>query len=185
MFAHITEPPPKVSEARPELPEALDAVIARAMAKAPDERYATCREMIEAARAALGGAAGRPRGRGPRSPTRSAPPRRAVTSNLPVLATPLVGRDDELAAVSALLEQPAVRLVTLTGLGGTGKTRLALEAATTLRDEFDGDVLRRPRAGPGRRARRLRDRRRARRARGAGPAARGRRSPSASATGRR
>ena len=57
MFAHITEPPPKVTEARPELPEALDAVIARAMAKAPEERYATCREMIEAARAALGGAA--------------------------------------------------------------------------------------------------------------------------------
>ena len=55
MFAHITEPPPKVTDVRPELPEALDAVIARAMAKEPEERFATCREMIEAARAALGG----------------------------------------------------------------------------------------------------------------------------------
>src|SRR5262249_12686111 len=42
MFAHITEPPPKASEARPELPEPLDAVIAKAMAKAPEDRYATC-----------------------------------------------------------------------------------------------------------------------------------------------
>ena len=57
MHAHMHEPPPAVSEVRPELPEALDAVIARAMAKAHDERFATCREMIEAARAALGGQA--------------------------------------------------------------------------------------------------------------------------------
>ena len=49
----------------------------------------------------------------------------------------MIGRDDELEAVSALLGQPAVRIVTLTGIGGTGKTRLALEAATTLRDVFE------------------------------------------------
>src|SRR5262249_10306315 len=39
MFAHITEPPPKASEARPELPAALHALIAKAMAKAAEERY--------------------------------------------------------------------------------------------------------------------------------------------------
>ena len=66
---------------RPELPEALDAVIARAMAKAPDERFATCREMIEAARAALGGAVGGRRrrdgaARGIRSPRRARASRR-------------------------------------------------------------------------------------------------------------
>ena len=135
MFAHITEPPPKVSLARPDLPEALDAVIARAMAKAPEERYATCREMIEAARAALGGAA-----RSTPSPNAlatEAQPAARPRSSLPVPATPMIGRDDELAAVSALLGQPAVRIVTLTGIGGTGKTRLALEAATTLRDVFE------------------------------------------------
>jgi serine/threonine protein kinase len=52
MFAHITEPPPAVSKVRPDLPEALDGVIARAMAKKPEDRFPTCRSMIEAARAA-------------------------------------------------------------------------------------------------------------------------------------
>ena len=135
MFAHITEPPPRVSVARPDLPEALDAVIARAMAKVPEERYGTCREMIEAARAALGGAARSASGPDPLATEarQAAQPRQS----LPVPATPMIGRDVELEAVSALLGQPAVRIVTLTGIGGTGKTRLALEAATILRDVFE------------------------------------------------
>jgi non-specific serine/threonine protein kinase len=137
MFAHITEPPPKVSEARPDLPEALDAVIAKAMAKAPEERFATCREMVEAARAALG-AAGHAPAPAVAEPAAAAPAPAPPRSNLPVPATPLVGREEELDAVLALLRQPAARLVTLTGLGGTGKSRLALEAATTIRDDFDG-----------------------------------------------
>jgi predicted ATPase/tRNA A-37 threonylcarbamoyl transferase component Bud32 len=132
MFAHITEPPPAVSAVRPDLPEALDAVIARAMAKRPEERFASCREMIEAARAALGGPAAAPSAGPtvlPEAPASEAP-------KLPVVATPLVGREAELAEVTSLIEQPAARLVTLTGLGGTGKTRLALEAVTTMQDAF-------------------------------------------------
>jgi predicted ATPase len=66
-----------------------------------------------------------------------APPPAESRSNLPALATPIVGREEELASVTALLRRPAVRLATLTGLGGTGKTRLALEAATALKDDFD------------------------------------------------
>jgi predicted ATPase/transcriptional regulator with XRE-family HTH domain/Tfp pilus assembly protein PilF len=51
---------------------------------------------------------------------------------LPVAPTPLIGRDQDLAQVVALFTQPAVRLVTLTGPGGVGKTRLALAVAEQL-----------------------------------------------------
>jgi predicted ATPase len=50
-------------------------------------------------------------------------------TNLPVPATPFLGREKELTEVLGLLEQENVRLLTLTGPGGTGKTRLGLQAA--------------------------------------------------------
>ncbi|MDX6512420.1 MAG: hypothetical protein QOE36_1924, partial [Gaiellaceae bacterium] len=56
---------------------------------------------------------------------------------LPEPPTPLVGREEELEELAALVRDPAIRLVTLSGPGGTGKTRLALEAARLLADEFD------------------------------------------------
>ena len=53
-----------------------------------------------------------------------------AASSLPVPATALVGRDGELAALTNLLRAPDTRLVTLTGAGGSGKTRLAIALAT-------------------------------------------------------
>ena len=50
-------------------------------------------------------------------------------SNLPVSSSPLLGREDERSRLSALLADPSVRLVTLTGPGGSGKTRLATDLA--------------------------------------------------------
>lgn len=49
VFAHLDAEPPAASERRPELPAALDAVIARALAKEADERFQTCRELARAA----------------------------------------------------------------------------------------------------------------------------------------
>ncbi len=67
------------------------------------------------------------------------PGRRA---RLPVPANPLIGRRLEVAAVEALLRNDAGRLVTLTGVGGTGKTRLALAVAEALASELrDGAVF--------------------------------------------
>lgn len=54
LWAHMQEPPPPVTALRPELPSALDAVLARALAKDPAERYATTGELIDAASAELG-----------------------------------------------------------------------------------------------------------------------------------
>jgi predicted ATPase/DNA-binding SARP family transcriptional activator len=50
--------------------------------------------------------------------------------NLPAALTPLIGRERELTEINQLLENPACRLLTLTGQGGIGKTRLALQAAS-------------------------------------------------------
>ncbi|MHB8627190.1 MAG: helix-turn-helix transcriptional regulator [Aggregatilineales bacterium] len=55
-----------------------------------------------------------------------------VTPNLPVQPTAFVGRTEELAEIINLLDKPDCRLLTLVGPGGIGKTRLALEAASTL-----------------------------------------------------
>jgi predicted ATPase len=57
-------------------------------------------------------------------------------SNLPAALTKFIGREQELTAVTTLLRRESVRLVTLTGPGGTGKTRLGVQAAAALGDEF-------------------------------------------------
>ena len=62
--------------------------------------------------------------------------------NLPVPPTSFVGRADELERLTATLTDPGTRLVTLTGVGGVGKTRLAIEAAWAITDEHpDGSWL--------------------------------------------
>ena len=60
---------------------------------------------------------------------------RALPARL-VASTPLIGRDEELAALSTPLADPHCRLVTLHGSGGAGKTRLALALATQMQDAF-------------------------------------------------
>jgi len=61
-------------------------------------------------------------------------------TNLPVQPTPFIGRERELAELTRLLRSDSVRLLTLTGPGGIGKTRLALQAGADLLDDFQNGV---------------------------------------------
>ncbi len=71
------------------------------------------------------------------------PPVRSIgtSANLPTATTPLVGREGEVDELRAKVSDPQVRLLTLTGPGGTGKTRLAVGIAQTLEHAFPGGVF--------------------------------------------
>ena len=74
-------------------------------------------------------------------PRRFPPPKSLGSmATLPLPATPIVGRDAELVALRALITTPDVRLVTLSGAGGCGKTRLAIAAASMLQDDFPDGI---------------------------------------------
>jgi predicted ATPase/class 3 adenylate cyclase/Tfp pilus assembly protein PilF len=62
-------------------------------------------------------------------------------TNLPILSTPFMGRRRELREVDMLVSRADVRLLTLTGPGGSGKTRLALQAAAEASDRYPGGVF--------------------------------------------
>jgi serine/threonine-protein kinase len=55
LWAHQYDPPPPLSEQRPDLPDAVDGVLAKALAKSPDDRYDSCLRFVAALRAATAG----------------------------------------------------------------------------------------------------------------------------------
>jgi predicted ATPase len=126
LWAHVNEEPPPPSSVRPDLRAELDAVLARALAKDPRERFASAVQLLEAC--SEPGAVVMPNAG------------RTAQTNLPLPLSSFVGRKAELAEVLSRIDDGA-RLVTLTGPGGTGKTRLALEAARSLVGVYESGVF--------------------------------------------
>jgi non-specific serine/threonine protein kinase len=124
--AILDRQPVPIAERRPGTPPALAAIVRRLLQKRPDDRFQSANEL----RAAL--AAVQPAG------ARAQPPNTSARGRLPAMLTSFVGREQELASVTRLLETH--RLVTLTGPGGTGKTRLAVELARRLGPAFGDGV---------------------------------------------
>ena len=112
----FTEPAPRIRTLRPEVPAWLDELLHRLLANEPTARVSSAAEVVRLLTDAL-----RPR-----------------ASRLPAPPAGLIGRAREVGAASALLTGDDVRLLTFTGAGGTGKTRLALETASRCESQFDG-----------------------------------------------
>jgi len=129
LVAILRETPEPVGALAQDLPIPLCWVIERCLAREPNKRYMSTRDLARDL------AAMRDHLSGPQpKPFKTRP------SNLPPQRTGLVGRDLEVAAAKELMRRPNMRLVTITGPGGIGKTRLALQLAGEMTQEFNDGV---------------------------------------------
>jgi len=129
LAAIIQAEPKPVASVNPGIPAPLSWIIERCHAKEPAERYDSTQDLARDL------AAVRKRLLEAPPEARARPPMR-----LPVQRTRFVGRDPERRAVKELLLREDVRLITLTGPGGIGKTRLALQVAEEMVGHFPGGV---------------------------------------------
>ena len=127
MVAILREQAAPIGVQNPDAPAPLCWAIERCLEKEPDKRYASTRDLARELAAI--------RDRFSEKPVKQVETRPA---NLPVQRTGFVGRQKEVAAAKELLLRPDVRLVTVTGPGGIGKTRLAVQVAGGLVEHFPG-----------------------------------------------
>ncbi len=113
----------------PDAPAPLCWAIERCLAKEPEKRYASTRDLAHELAAI--------RDRFAEKVLRHPESRQ---SNIPVQRTAFVGREKEIEAAKELLLRPDVRLLTITGPGGIGKTRLGIEIASAVADCFPGGI---------------------------------------------
>ncbi len=155
----IKDDPEPLSVLRPDAGPALAAVVELALVKDREARYASAADMLVDLEAVVRGSGAAPSIPGASAPSQVAPapasvpapgpsapepplttpardappvaatPARVVVNAVPSPSTPLVGREDEMAIIATNLDDPHCRVLTLFGPGGTGKTRLATEAA--------------------------------------------------------
>jgi len=129
LVAIMREQAEPIAVQNPDVPAPLCWAIERCLGKDPDKRYVSTRDLARELAAI--------RDRFSEKPARQAEPRPA---NIPVQRTAFVGREKEIAAAKELLLSKDARLVTITGPGGIGKTRLGVQVATGLIENFPGGI---------------------------------------------
>ncbi|HEU0003519.1 MAG TPA: protein kinase [Ktedonobacteraceae bacterium] len=129
---HSLVPPPSLRERVTTVSPAIEQVILKALAKNPAQRFERIQDFAQALEEAS--KAGSPEYTHPLKATGT------YFSNLPAQLTSLIGREQELIAACNLLQRSDVRLVTITGTGGIGKTRLSLEVGAELLHAFSEGV---------------------------------------------
>jgi predicted ATPase/DNA-binding CsgD family transcriptional regulator len=138
---HLSIPPPSLREQAPDIPTAIEKVVQRALAKEPEQRFVRVQDFATALEQIIEG--------GSTSPPSFHSSELHVGSELfqsgvkpepiwkvPTSLTPLIGREQDMAAIITLLRNSEVRLLTLIGTGGIGKTRLAFQVAKEMRTDF-------------------------------------------------
>jgi predicted ATPase len=129
MAAILRDEPERLGAKTLQAPAPFIWIVERCLAKDLKQRYASTRDLARDLAAV--------RDRLADVPAREAEPRR---NNLPVQRTAFIGRERESADLRQLLNRPGIDLVTLTGPGGIGKTRLALQVAGEMADQFPSGV---------------------------------------------
>lgn len=146
----LTQEPPDLETLRPDAPTALIDLVYRMLVKNRDARIPSVRLVGAELEALLRGEAATtsavyaarqvveaPSSRFKTTPSPATQPKR----NIPAQVTPFIGREDELQSLTRLLSDPGVRLVSIVGVGGMGKTRLSIAAAELQASNFRDGVF--------------------------------------------
>jgi len=129
LMAIVNEEPRAIGSMNPEVPPPFGWIVERCLAKEPAKRYFSTRDLVRDLVAI-------------RDRLTDLQPMRSEDrpSNLPPASAPLIGRERELAEAKQLLLRREVRLVTITGPGGIGKSHFGIEVARELCDRFPSGV---------------------------------------------
>ncbi len=146
---HLSASPPSLCEQAPDLSPAIEKVILRALAKEPQKRFASVQDFASALEWACQAepfhlASSTTDGKEQEPSTGSQLlldlQKPEPLWKVPATFTPLIGREQDVVTVCTLLRRPDVRLLTLLGTGGIGKTRVSLQVAVEMRETFADGV---------------------------------------------